>query len=109
MSTSRERIYDIVNKDLGTRKLSARWVPRLVTFERVRMNVTERVIFNALLVQFWRNKSEFCRRLIFMKTWWNKYNQNSAVRREIGSKKAKIVLTTEKVMATVFGIVVELS
>ena len=43
------------------RKLSARWVSRLLTVDqkRVRMN-----IFNGLLAQFRRNKSEFWLRLI---------------------------------------------
>ena len=53
------------------RKLSARWVPRLLTVDqkRVRMNIS-----NALLAQFRRNKSEFWRRLITVdETWIHHY------------------------------------
>ncbi|XP_020296620.1 putative uncharacterized protein FLJ37770 [Pseudomyrmex gracilis] len=55
MNMSKERVCHILNKDLGMRKLSARWVPRLLTLneKRVRMNIS-----NALLAQFRRNKSE---------------------------------------------------
>ena len=53
------------------RKLSASWVPRLLTVDqkRVRMNIS-----NALLVQIRRNKSEFWRRLITVdETWIHHY------------------------------------
>lgn len=61
MKMSRKRVYHILNQDLGMRRLSARWLPRLLTSDqrRVRMNIS-----NALLAQFRRNKSEFWRRLI---------------------------------------------
>ena len=46
MKMSKERVYHILNQHLGMRKLSARWVPRLLTVDqkRVRMNIS-----NALL------------------------------------------------------------
>ena len=53
------------------RKLSERWVPRLLTVDqkRVRMNIS-----NALLAQFRRNKSEIWRRLITVdETWIHHY------------------------------------
>ena len=53
------------------RKLSARWVPRLLTVhqKRVRMNIS-----NSLLSQFRRNKSDFWRRLITVdETWIHHY------------------------------------
>ena len=61
MNISKERVCHILNKHLGMRKLSARWVPRLLTVnqKRVRMNIS-----NTLLAQFRRNISEFWRRLI---------------------------------------------
>ena len=61
MNMTKERICYILNQHLDMRKLPARWVPRLLTInqKRVRMNV-----FNALLAQFRRNKSEFRLRLI---------------------------------------------
>ena len=53
------------------RKLSARWVPRLLTVDqkRVRMNIS-----NALLAHFGRNKSEFwCRLIPVDETWIHHY------------------------------------
>ena len=56
MKISKERVCHILNQYLGMRKLSARWVSRLLTVDpkRVRMNISK-----TLLVQFSRNKSEF--------------------------------------------------
>ena len=42
-------------RDLGMRKLSARWVPRLLTLHQKRVGVN---MSNALFAQFRRNKSE---------------------------------------------------
>ena len=48
MKMSKERLCHIINQQLGMRKLSTCWVPRLVTLDqkRVRMNIS-----NALLTQ----------------------------------------------------------
>ena len=56
MNMSKERVCHILHQHLGMRKLSARWVPRLLTVDqkRVRMNIS-----NALLAQFRRNKFGF--------------------------------------------------
>ena len=53
---SKEGVCHILNQHLGMRKMSARWVPRLLTVDqkRVRMNIS----------QFRRNKSEIWHRLI---------------------------------------------
>ncbi|GFX30089.1 histone-lysine N-methyltransferase SETMAR [Trichonephila clavipes] len=61
MNMSKERVCHILNQHLGMRKLSALWMPRLLTLDQkhVRMNIP-----NALLAQFRRNKSEFWSRLI---------------------------------------------
>ena len=59
------------------RKLSARWVPRLLTIDqkRVRMNIS-----NALLAQFRRSKSEFWRRLITVdETWIHHYTPETKI------------------------------
>ena len=52
------------------RKLSARWVPRLLTVDQkhVRTNIS-----NALLAQFMRNKFEFWRRLYTVHETWIYY------------------------------------
>ncbi|XP_029155672.1 uncharacterized protein LOC114928587 [Nylanderia fulva] len=107
MNMSKERVCRILNQHLGMRKLSARWVPRLLTLDqkRVRMNIS-----NALLAQFRRNKSEFWRRLITVDETWihhytpeTKYSPNSGLqRRNRLQKKQKLFFSAGKVMATVF-------
>ncbi|GFX83134.1 histone-lysine N-methyltransferase SETMAR [Trichonephila clavipes] len=54
MNMSKERVCHILNQHLGMRKLSTRWVPRLLTLDQKRypMNIS-----NALLAKFRRNKS----------------------------------------------------
>lgn len=107
MNISKERVCHILNQDLGMRKLSARWVPRLLTLDqkRVRMNIS-----NAMLAQFRRNKSEFWRRLITVdETWIHHYTPETKIQSkqwtakgEPAPKKAKTVISAGKVMATVF-------
>ena len=107
MNISKERVCHILNEDLGMRKLSARWVPRLLTLDqkRVRMNISI-----ALLAQFRRNKSEFLRRLITVdETWIHHYTPESKMQSkqwtaygESVPKKAKAVPSAGKVMTTVF-------
>lgn len=43
---SKKLAYDILNQHLGIRKLSALWVPRLLTLDQ---NYVQMIIFNALL------------------------------------------------------------
>ena len=71
MNRSKQRVCHTLNQRLGMRKLSARWVPRLLTVgqKRVRMNIS-----NALLAQFRRNKYEFWRRLITVDETWIHHN-----------------------------------
>ena len=107
MRMSKERVCHILHQDLGMRKLSARWVPRLLTLDqkRVRMNIS-----NALLVQLRHNKSEFWRRLITVdETWIQHYTPETKIQSkkwtaegEPAPKKAKTVFSAGKVMATVF-------
>ena len=54
MNMSKKRVCHILNQHLGMRKLSVRWVPRLLTVHQkcVRMNIS-----NALLAQFKRQQS----------------------------------------------------
>ncbi|XP_030765734.1 protein GVQW3-like [Sitophilus oryzae] len=98
MSISKERVCHILNQDLGMRKLSARWVPRLLTLDqkRVRMNIS-----NAMLAQFRRNKSEFWHRLITVdETWIHHYTPETKIqskqwpaKEEPAPKKAKTVIS----------------
>src|SRR5436189_769022 len=89
------------------RKLSARWVPRLLTLDqkRVRMKISR-----TLLAQFRRNKSEFWRRLITVdETWIHYYTPETKIqskqwtaKRKPAPKKTKTVFSAGIVMATVF-------
>ncbi|XP_030750150.1 protein GVQW3-like [Sitophilus oryzae] len=56
MNISKECVCHILNQELGMRKMSARWVPRLLTLDqkRVRMNISK-----AMLAQFRRNNPSF--------------------------------------------------
>ncbi|KAJ0179112.1 hypothetical protein K1T71_004824 [Dendrolimus kikuchii] len=77
MNMSKERVCHILNHHLDMRKLSARWVPRLLTLDqkRVRMNIS-----NPLLAHFRRNKPEFCRRLITVhETWIHHYTPETKI------------------------------
>ncbi|XP_030761217.1 protein GVQW3-like [Sitophilus oryzae] len=107
MNISKERVCHILNQDLGMRKLSARWVPRLLTLDqkRVRMNIS-----NVMLAQFRHNKCEFWRRLITVdETWIHHYTPETKIQSkqctakgEPAPKKAKTVISAGKVIATVF-------
>jgi len=107
MKMSKERVCHILHEHLGMTKLSARWVPRLLTLDqkRVRMNIS-----NALLAQFRCNKSEFWRRLITVdETWIHHYAPETKIQSkqwiakgEPAPKKAKTAFSAGKVMATVF-------
>ena len=67
MNMSKERVCYILHQHLDMRKLSARWVPRLLTLKR--MNIS-----NAVLAQFRHNKSEFWPRLVTVdETWIHHY------------------------------------
>ncbi|GFY25144.1 histone-lysine N-methyltransferase SETMAR [Trichonephila clavipes] len=89
------------------RKLSAHWVPRLLTLDqkRVRTNIS-----NALLAQFRCNKSVLWRRLITVdETWIHHYTPETKIQSKQWTakgkpapKKAKTVLSAGKVMVTVF-------
>lgn len=107
MEISKERVCNILNKDLDMRKLTARWVPRLLTLhqKRVRMKISK-----ALLAQFRQNKSDFWRRLITVDETWIHHNTPETKKQskqwtskgEPAPKKAKTVFSAGKVMATVF-------
>jgi len=107
MKMSKERVCHILNQDLGMRKLSARWVPRLLTLDhkRARMNIS-----SALLAQFRGNKTEFWRRLITVdETWIHHYTPETKIQSkqwiekgEPAPKKPKAVYSAGKVMASVF-------
>ena len=90
------------------RKLSARWVPRLLIADHKRSRV---VASEQFLGMFQRNSKEFSRRYVTVDEKWIHYytpetkNQSKIWTRpgESAPKKAKTVPSASKVMATIFG------
>ncbi|XP_030758938.1 uncharacterized protein LOC115884482 [Sitophilus oryzae] len=96
MNISKERVCHILNQELGMRKLSARWVPRLLTLDqkRVRMNIS-----NAMLAQFRRNKSEFWRRLITVDgTWIHHYTPETKIQSKQWTAKGEPAPKKQKLL-----------
>lgn len=104
---SKDRVGHILHEILGMRKLSARWVPRLLTPDNKRNRET---ISEQCLTLFKRNPKEFLRRFVTVdETWIHWYTPETKEQSkqwtspgERAPKKAKIVLSAGKVMATVF-------
>lgn len=100
-------VHKILHEDLHMRKLSARWVPRLLTIEqkRVRLNISQEC-----LDMFRRNANKFLRRFITCdETWVHHYtpemkeqSKQWIEKGESAPKKAKTVTSAGKVMASVF-------
>lgn len=104
---SSERVHNILHKYLGMNKLCARWVPRLLTPEQKQ---NRKDISAANLKLFNHNPAEFMRRFITTdETWVHHYTPESKEQSrqwiekgEPAPKKAKLTLSFNKVMATVF-------
>ena len=104
---STERVRNILHEHLGMEKLCARWVPRLLTVDQ---KLTRKTVSIENLALYKRNPSEFLRRFITVdETWIHHYTPESKQQSKqwIGPgeptpKKAKTILSANKVMATVF-------
>ena len=104
---SKGTVISILHEKLDMKKLSARWVPRLLTAENKRNRV---VTSKALLEQIRRNPDEFLRRLITVdETWIHHYTPETKEQSkqwigkgEPAPKKVKTIKSAGKVMATVF-------
>lgn len=100
-------VHHILHEELGMRKLSARWVPRLLTPENKRNRETTSA---SCLALFQRNPAEFLRRFVTVdETWIHWYIPETKEQSkqwtspdERAPKKAKTVPSAGKVMATVF-------
>lgn len=68
---STERVHHILHEYLDTRKLSARWVPRLLTLDHKRNRVTTS---KECLAMFNRNPDEFLRRFVTVDETWIHHN-----------------------------------
>jgi len=101
----------ILHEQLDMKKLSARWVPRLLTVDHKRDRVT---ISKQYLEMFQRNPDEFLKRLkrrfiIVNETWIHYFTPETKEQSkqwtspgETVSKKTKTVKLAGKVMVTVF-------
>lgn len=107
LGISYDRVHNILHEYLHMRKLSARWVPRLLTIDHKRERVN---LCKHGLGLFQRNPEEFLRRFITVdETWIHHYQPESKEQSkqwvsvgESATKKAKSVPSAGKVMATVF-------
>ena len=101
------RVWHILHECLDMRKLSARWVPRLLTADHKRARV---VASEQCLGMFQRNSKEFLRRYVTVdETRIHYYTPETKNQPkmwtglgESAPKKAKTVLLAGKVMATIF-------
>ncbi|XP_066994420.2 histone-lysine N-methyltransferase SETMAR [Anabrus simplex] len=104
---SSERIYYILTEELGMKKLTARWVSRLLTLDNKR---TRLKMSKQSLARFQCNQQDFlCRFVTTDETWVHYYTpetkQQSKQWKHADSpppKKAKAVRSAGKVMASVF-------
>ena len=104
---STERIQNILHEKLGMKKLSARWVPRLLTVQQKRNRMTTS---EHCLDMFKRNPKEFLRRFVTVdETWMHHYTPERKEQSiqwtspgKHAPKKAITVSSAGKVMATVF-------
>ena len=104
---SKHCVGHILHEILGMRKLSARWVPRLLTPNNKRNRETTS---EQCLTMFKRNPKKFLHRFVTVdETWINWYTPETKEQPiqwispgERAPKKAKTVLSAGKVMATVF-------
>jgi len=104
---SNERVHNILHQHLSMKKLSARWVPRLLTIDQKRNRV--RCCKDSLqLLQ--RNSQDFKRRFVTVdETWIHHYTPETkeqskqwVLKGESAPKKAKTIPSAGKIMATVF-------
>lgn len=104
---SKERVHVIVVQELGMKKLSARWVPRLLSDDQKKERAR---VCKSNLKRLKRNKRDFLRRLVTGDETWVHHvtpetKEQSRQWKHSGSpcpKKAKVVLSAGKVMASVF-------
>lgn len=104
---STERVHNILHEKLHVKKLCARWVPRLLTLDQKRMR---KDVSMQCLAMFKRNPRDFWRRFVTVDETWIHYytpemkqqSKQWIMPGESAPKKAKTVLSAEKVMATVF-------
>lgn len=82
-------VFNILHDRLGMRKLSARWVPRLLTVDNKRIRVS---ISKQCLDLFKRNSQEFWRRVITVdETWIHYYTPETKQQSNNGFLRANLL------------------
>lgn len=107
LTISQERVHNIIHDELGMNKVSARWVPRLLTPDHKR---TRLLTSRDNLALFEQNPDDFLQRFVTMdETWVHHYQPESKEQskqwKRPGSptpRKAKVIKSAGKVMASVF-------
>jgi len=104
---SAERVRNILHNHLDMEKLCARWVPRLLTLDQ---KLVRKTISTDNLGLYRSNPNKFLRRFITVdETWVHHYTPENKEQSKqwVGKgeptpKKAKTILSANKIMATVF-------
>ena len=107
ISISRERVENILNNELGMSKVSARWVPRLLTPDQ---KLTRLVMSEANLARFEADPDRFFERFLTQDECWVHHFEPEIKRQSMqwkhstspAPKKTKVVSSAGKVMASVF-------
>lgn len=107
MGISKERVCNIVTQELGMKKLSARWVPRLLSLEQKRLRVQ---LSQECLDCFQKDSADFVRRFITTdETWVHYYTPETKLQSKqwtepggSAPKKAMTMKSAGKIMASVF-------
>ena len=107
ISISRERVENILHNKLGMSKVSAQWVPWLLTPDQ---KLTRLVMSEANLARFEADPDRFVERFLTQDECWVHHFEPETKRQSMqwkhstspASKKAKVVSSTGKVMASIF-------
>ena len=101
IGTSHGSVVSILKDHLGMKNLYARWVRRLLTIDHKRNRVTTSIECLAL---FNRNMNEFLHRFVTVDNTPETKQQSKqwVLPAESAPKRAKVGLSANKVMATVF-------
>ena len=107
MGVSHTTVLAILKEDLAMRKVSARWVPRLLTLEQKRVRFS---MSRDNLCRFNADPEDFIQRFVTMdETWCHHFTPETKMMskqwKDVGSpppKKARVVISACKVMASVF-------
>ncbi|GBP10691.1 Putative uncharacterized protein FLJ37770 [Eumeta japonica] len=109
LQISKKRVGEIIHEHMNMRKISARWVPKMLTpFDKQRRLQTSKDFLELV----GDNIDEICDRIVTVdETWVRQYDPESKqesmqwTKKERPPKKFKVQKSASKLMATIFGIV----